>query len=343
MKRFLLLTLCAIVIAGCGGGGGSHRTGDLQVVDLPTSDVVYNPSNQMIYASVPNTGGTYSNAVVAIDPVSGMVAGSVFVGSNPTKLALSDDGQVLYAAVDVAVRKIDPIAMTAGPIYTLGNLGPDNPYYATDLAVSPGQPGTFAVIRRTLSWEGEGVAIYDDGVQRPGVAGDGMTSNGSMIAYNSQSALVYGRNTPYESYDVFKVGITATGAGITDQHTGLNSDMGGGFVRGMEYDSGSAYLTLGYVIDPATLTVVGRFPMVYMPRLVEPDVANGIVYFLTEDWSSSEAYTLRAFNSRTFVQVSSLEIGKLSGVPRSLIRCGTDGLAIGTSNKVYLVHTAALH
>ncbi|MCX6377504.1 MAG: hypothetical protein NTU88_15965, partial [Armatimonadetes bacterium] len=160
MKRFLLLTLCAIVIAGCGGGGGGHHTGNLQVVDLPASDMVYNPSNQMIYASVPNTGGTYSNAVVAINPVSGAVAGSITVADHPTKLALSDDGQVLYVAVDAAVWKIDPIAMTAGPSYTLGDLGPDIPYYAIDLAVSPGQPGTIAVARGSFSrYVDGGVAI----------------------------------------------------------------------------------------------------------------------------------------------------------------------------------------
>lgn len=340
MKRLLLLMLCAIVIAGCGGGGGggSYHMGDLQVVDLQTSDLVYNPSNQMIYASVP--GG---NIVVAINPVSGTVIGAVAAGSNPTKLALSDDGQVLYAAVDGAIRKIDPIAMTAGPSYPLGDLGPDNPYYATDLAVSPGQPGTFAVIRRALSYEGEGVAIYDDGVQRPNVAGDGSMSNGSMIAYSSQSSLLYGRNTLYEGYDMFKVSITPNGADITDQHTDLNSHTGGGSVRDVKYDSGSAYLTPGYVLDPVTLTIVGSFPTAELPWLVEPDVANGRVYFLTLHDVVSETYTLRAFNSQTLVQVSSLALGKLSGTPTSLIRCGTDVLAIGTPEKIYLVHTAALH
>jgi hypothetical protein len=341
MKRFLLLTLCAIVIAGCGGGSG-QRTGSLQVVDLPTSDMVYSPSNQMIYASVPNTGGAYSNTVAAIDPVSGMVAGSVFVGSNPTKLALSDDGQVLYAAVDIAVRKIDPIAMTAGPRYTLGDLGPDSPYYAIDLAVCPGQPGTFAVLRESfMSYRSDQVAIYDDGVRRPDVTEAGMMSNASMIVYSSQSTLLYVRNTLTEECDFLKVDTTSNGAEITDHQTNLNSGVIAAFVRDVKYDSGLAYLSTGDVVDPDTRTITGSFPL-HELGIVEPDVANGRVYFLTQD-VVSEAYTLRAFDSQTYVQVSSLALGKLSGTPRSLIRCGTDGLAIGTSNKVYLVRTAALH
>lgn len=331
MKRFLLLTLCAIVIAGCGGGGGGHHTGNLQVVDLPSYDLVYNPVNQMIYASAPN-----SSSVVAINPVSGAVAGSIAVGGYPMKLALSDDGQVLYVGVDDAVLKIDPIAMTAGPSYTLGDLGPDSPYCAIDLAVSPGQPGTIAVARGSFSrYVDGGVAIYDDGVQRPNVAGNGNLYYMSVIAYSYQSTLIYGYDNLLTGSNYSKVEITPDGAEITDQLDNWDS----GHAVDMKYDSGLIYASSGDVVDPDAMTLVGRFPA---SGLVEPDVANGSVYFLTRDQLSG-AYTLRAFDPQTFVQVSSLEIGELSGELRSLIRCGTDGLAIGTSEKVYLVHTAALH
>jgi trimeric autotransporter adhesin len=338
MKRLLLLALCVIIIAGCGGGGGgggsSHSSGDVQVVNLPTYDLVYDSANQTVYASVPNTGGTYSNTVAAIDPVSGMVTGSVFVGSNPTKLALSSDGQVLYAAVDAAVRKMNPITMTAGPKYSVGSDGFEGPYYAIDLAVSPGEPGTIAVVRGSPSSSAAaGVAIYDDGVQRPNVAGSWYDV--SVIAFSSESTLLFGYNNLTTGFDFSKIAVTSGGAEITDTLGNLIS----GFAVDMKYDNGLVYASSGHVVEPNSMTLEGRFP-VY--GLVEPDSANGRVYFLTQD-SSSGAYTLRAFNSQTFVQVSSLAIGTLSGDPRSLIRWGADGLAVGTSNKVYLVHTTSLH
>ena len=44
----------------------------------------------------------YGNTVVIIDPASASIESSVLVGSEPGKLALSDDDEVLYVGLDGA-------------------------------------------------------------------------------------------------------------------------------------------------------------------------------------------------------------------------------------------------
>src|SRR5438309_4548406 len=81
----------------------------IRPVSLPTNDLVYDPITRRIYASVPSSAGSIGNSVTAIDPVTGQVGPSTFVGSEPGKMALSDDGQYLYVALDgaAAVRRFN--------------------------------------------------------------------------------------------------------------------------------------------------------------------------------------------------------------------------------------------
>lgn len=67
-------------------------------VPLATKDLVFNPSTQTIYASVPSSAGVGGNSVTTINPTNGVVGSSVFVGSEPGKLALSDDNQSVCGA-----------------------------------------------------------------------------------------------------------------------------------------------------------------------------------------------------------------------------------------------------
>jgi len=53
--------------------------------------------------------GNNGNSLQAIDPTTGLVTSSTFVGSEPNKLAISDDGHSLYVSLDgpLAVRRFD--------------------------------------------------------------------------------------------------------------------------------------------------------------------------------------------------------------------------------------------
>src|ERR1700752_3502392 len=81
----------------------------VRVLNLPTNDIVFNQQTQKIHSTVPSSAGANGNSITDVDPVLGTVGQSVFIGSEPNKVALSADGQVLYAGLDgsAAVRRLD--------------------------------------------------------------------------------------------------------------------------------------------------------------------------------------------------------------------------------------------
>ena len=96
------------------------------------------------------------------------------MGSEPTKLALADDGHTLYVGLNGAssVRRFDTvtrrvgIAIPAG--YFASNPISDGFFSAADLAPVPGSPGSVAVCRITSSFNSStSLSVYDDGVKRP--------------------------------------------------------------------------------------------------------------------------------------------------------------------------------
>src|SRR5437867_10859095 len=82
---------------------------DIRVVQLITNDIVYDPVSRSIYASVPSRAGSIGNSITQVNPVTGAIGPSVFVGSEPSKLIKSDNSQYLYVGLDGAgaVRRFD--------------------------------------------------------------------------------------------------------------------------------------------------------------------------------------------------------------------------------------------
>ena len=64
-------------------------------IPLPTNDMVVDPFRGVIYASVPGRADGFGNSIVAIDPETNALGAPLYVGSEPGKLALSDDGRYL--------------------------------------------------------------------------------------------------------------------------------------------------------------------------------------------------------------------------------------------------------
>src|SRR5439155_13614968 len=122
--------------------------GDLREVVLPANDIVINPTTGTVYASVPSSAGAGGNSITPFDPVSGSVGQPVLVGSEPNRLAISDDGQVIYVGLDGAnaVRRFDTPSGTPGLQFSVGS-NTQGQFVAVDIAVAPGQPKIVAIAR----------------------------------------------------------------------------------------------------------------------------------------------------------------------------------------------------
>ncbi len=321
-----------------GGGTSNALTFTIYMrISLSTNDIIYDAGTQKIYASVPSSALSGGNSITPIDPLTGEIGPAVFIGSEPGRLAISDNGQYLYVALDgvAAVRRFDIASQTAGLQFSLGSDSFLRPYHVEDMEVLPGNPASIAVSRKFLgvSPRHAGVAIYDDGVQRaketPGFTGS------NVIEFSSSASRLYGYNNSSTEFGFRRMLVDASGVSVIDSTGNLIS----GFGQDIRFDEGLIYATSGRVIDPEALTLVGTYSASGL--VVRPDSTVGRTFFLTRDPFLSFRKRLLAFDQGTFTLVGSLDILGASSTATSLIRWGEDGLAFRTSaNQVVIIRTA---
>ena len=300
-------------------------------VNLPVNDFVYSNATQSMYLSVPSIAGVgRGNTITKINPVSGAVDSSVFIGSEPNRMAISDDGQTIYTKLDgaYAIRRFDVPTQTAGlqfvpqPLFT----------YIYDMAVQPGNSQVIALSNN------EGVAIYDNGVQRP-VYGDGGAYAIDSIAFAS-AATLYGYDNESSGFELVRFSVTDSGVtGVT-----VGNNLISGFGVQIKYVNGLIYSTGGRVINAATGQLVGTFQSGGGSTMAI-DSALGRIFFLNEN-------TLTAYDTNTFALIGSVTLPTLNGTPYGLVRWGENGLAFRTSNfgnsgsnnnQLYLIQSALVN
>ena len=221
---------------------------------LPINGLAYNAKDGLLYATIAGTGGPgLANSLVAIDPVTSVIQRKIYVGSEPTRLALSTDGTQAFVGLNGAgaVRQVDLVAGVAGVQFSLGgSQGVYNPpFLAAGLAALPGQPNSVAVYGTNGV-----VTIFDSGVARPktssGLAAYFSSNTGAMTFGPSASTLyltAYGVGTSVYQLTVDSTGITA--------YKQLTSNAAGATLPS---DNGRLYTPNGLVTDPATGATLGN-------------------------------------------------------------------------------------
>jgi uncharacterized protein YjdB len=322
------------------------QVNDQRQIALPAKDLIYDPLRKLIYASVPGSAGTAGNTITVIDPETGSVGPSVFIGSEPGKLAISNDGQYLYVALDgaAAVRRLILASMTPDIQFNLGSDLFFGLRYAEDIEVLPGVPESVAVSRKYLnvSPRHAGVGIYDNGVVRPTTTPDfsGSAVNINAIEFSTSAARLYGYNNETTGSEFRRMTVDSSGVSILDA-TGLIQ--GGGDIK---FDNGLIYANNGAIIDPEARKLAGTCTLstIYSGVAVRPDSANNLAFFLEYDFYSS-SWKIETFNMSTFVSLGSLTVPGIpyTATPGSLIRWGRNGLAFRASNNnIYLVRSALI-
>lgn len=155
--------------------------GSLRTVELPHNALVYDPTRNVYYASVPGSVTGRGNTLARIDPATGAVTHSGYIGSEPTALALSADGSTLYVGLDgsseVARVRLPDMVVEATVRLPAPSL------YASagrvrEMAVSPVDPGLVAILvtdyydNPLLLWRGGSLATASGNTfwQRSGLA-----------------------------------------------------------------------------------------------------------------------------------------------------------------------------
>jgi hypothetical protein len=332
VKARLLLAVLISLAAAWSAEAAEVRT----IANFRTRDLVYDPLRERIWASVvfgSNIFGPIVNSVALIDPVTGDVRTSIPLGSEPGKLALSDDGKYLYVSVsaDTLIHRIDLETGAVGPPFVLGVDQFGNPLAVDDMDVQPGHAEVLAVARRSQFFfpRHYGVAIYKDGIALPNRT-PSQVPGSNTIAFSDDAGRLYGYST--EGYQLFSR-MTVDADGVTIEYA-TNVPLGIGEIQ---YQAGRIYGTSGLVLDPeGALITFGPFPIPQLgiPSLA-PDAPAGRVFALV-------ANAVLTFDHATFARLGAPYT--VAGTPpgafgySSLVRWGADGLAFRSDfDAVYLL------
>ena len=294
-------------------------------VPLPANDITYHSASQTIYASVPSSiGAPRGNSITPINPANGALGNSVFIGSEPGRLAQSSDGQTLYAylAGALAMRRFDIPSQTPVSQFALSGNAP------TDFEIVPGSPQSIAIS------QGFSAAIYDDGVKRPSIT-DGSSRVG-LIEFGSNPATLYGYNNSDSGNDFSKFSVDNSGFHLVQAKKNL---LNGGDIS---FANGLVYSTFGRVLDPETQNLVGSFKTTNtnfaLGSTLVVDPALNRIFFAGNNGGGIQ---ILAYELNTFLPVGGVVIQNVgTSSPTRMLRWGSNGLAIRTSDgQVILVQT----
>jgi hypothetical protein len=314
-------------------GGTSTPMGFTTFISIANNDIIYNPADGLLYASVPPEAvGGPGNSVVGIDPTTGNIARTIFAGSNPDKMALSTDGTQLFVALDGA-GGVAQVNLVIGSVVNQFPVGSVSPYsnQKTYLAAVPGMPNSVAVASTPAT--GSQVTIYDSGVAR---------ANTSLSLNYGEGPLSFGSSASTLYMDGYPgvVSMTVGPTGITGGTT-LDANAGGNLIS-LQYDNGQIYLSSGQVLNASTGAVAGTFYNTPTSAANGPIVSDSTLgrAFMAISSYIDGAYELLAFDETTFTQLGSIPVNDVgtngySTTFEKIVRWGQNGLAVSAAPSVF--------
>ena len=188
--------------------------GALIKIDLLHKDLVYDRLRNLYYASIPGSVVGNGNRIAIIDPSSGSVSYSANpVGSDPSSLAIAQDGSALYVGLDGAgvVVKLSLPGMSELSRVQLPADGFFGQTYADRIAVSPIDPDVVATSLRYrgVSPSHGGVVLMRNEVLQPRQTQGHTGSN--LIAFDANGQFLYGYNNETTEFGLRKIQVVADG------------------------------------------------------------------------------------------------------------------------------------
>ena len=337
-----------VMVANPSPGGGVSSSLPFSIfgiVNLYANDMVFDPYTRLLYASV-NSAATQvaGNTIVTIDPTTGTLGTPVSVGTQPGKMALTDDGNYLY--VDQGTNAVGRFNMTTQNLdFSFPVSGPSGSTPALrNIVTLPGSENMVAVdLGATL-----GAALYEVYpasqtatalTNSSGNSATGGPTGSSPQFLNASTLFTLNTSNSLQPWTVTSTGLVNT-SGYSEYYN-LNS-----FLSLIDYSAykicnGFGYADAGGV---ANLSVtppqsIGVFASVnYVDEIGEPDTSQGISYFATAldvISNSHAAVSIRSFNQQSFLGIQSIDplFTEGNGSPDTLtmlelLRCGPDELAL---------------
>ena len=299
------------------------------IINQASRDLAYDSAQQLIYASVPSSATTNPNTISVLSLASVAITSSQSVGVNPDILAISGDGQFLYAGIDGpgSIQRFALPGLVTDINYSLGSDPFFGPFFAEDIQVAPGAPHTVAVTLANAGVspaEQGGVAVFDDATQRP-TKFPGGSHLVRSLQWGSNAIRLFGSDA-FNGLDTFTV--TPGGVNLIQSFTGIaNGDR-----IHLSPTNSQVYGEGGEVLSTAG-SITGNFN-VRGPQAIDPGL--NAAFIIPQNFFGSA--TLQAYNLARFTLNRTITLSGVTGTPRRMIRWGQNGLAFNTdSGQIVLV------
>ncbi len=329
-SELLTMRTSEISVSNPAPGGGTSSQFDFvtyRALPINVKDMVYDPVKQKIFATV-DLNSPDPNKLYEIDPFTGTVDSKTFIGSGPNRIAISDDGQVIYVGIDgaLAIRRFDPANLMAGNQFTLGLdttfASQPNGRKAAEIAVMPGNHDTVAV---TAQGQYSGaVNLYDNGVVRPNQSGQTNLPS-SALTFGGNPSTLYGAIDGY-SPGVNKATIDANGLTFNESVTIGTNPLENMIARHSVAVGNKLFFDDGVLFDPVT-NAVSLLPFAL-------GIASDSQHAYRLQQFSSNAPTIEAIDPSTLSVTGAftLNLPSGAGVGGLLTRWGQDGFAFPMSS-----------
>lgn len=349
-----------ITVSNPAPGGGTSNPLPLSVfsvITLGVNHILYDPYSRKIMASVGSGSSSVTgNSLVAITPETATVGTPIAIGSQPTNMALTSDGQVLYTVLSgsQSIAVFNMLTQSAEFTYTVQpGTGTDTNPAPRGIAAQTGSESTVAI--DLGSWAGN--AIYSFDLVNKTAAMVGQASGpytgsciqfldaGDMLAFDTDTSggtldhyTVTSAGFQYYNYSQFTES-TLNGFGCFKLSGGLAFGSGGGVANPVTVPASQ----LGVLSLPGGGTFSGT-------AALAPDTSLQSAIYLVSTQGSGTSYSggppdgIESFNLNTFMPTSKVSLnmetieGNTSYTGVDLIRWGQDGVAALTSGgHIYLM------
>lgn len=300
---------CGVVGDGCGGQIDCGSCEDGGIDGIVPVHVVADRSRARLYVSVRSDSQQHPNELVVVDPASAAIIDSVFVGSDPSTMAISDDASTLWVGLEgsLEIRRVELTtpSPTPGPQYALPP-GDWEVAVAGPMVVLPGTVTSVAVSLHNYNYSPsfQGATILDDGVPRanktPGHTGAARLTGGPP-------GWLFGFNNLHTGFGFYAINTAPAGPTQTE-HEGLID----GFSTDIVFADGRVYASSGDVVDvsnPAAPQKAGVFPFI---GAVLPRLDQGRVLMLTPANFDNNTAILRDLDPVTFTQKGQVPLPALT-------------------------------
>ncbi|MBZ5712471.1 YncE family protein [Nannocystis pusilla] len=300
---------CGSVGDGCGGQLECGPCEEGTIDGIRPVRMIADRSRGRLYVTVRSDSPMHPNELVVIDPATASIVDSVFVGSDPSTMALSDDHTTLWISLEgsLQIRRVDLTTASPTPGAQHGlPPGDFDPAVAGPMVVLPGTTDSVAVSLHNYNYSPsfEGVAVLDDGVPR---ATKTSGHTGASRLTGGPSGWLFGYNNLHTGFGFYAIKVEAGGPTQTE-HEGLVS----GFYTDIVYADGRVYATSGDVVDvsnPAAPAKSGVFPFA---GAVLPRLDQGRVLMLTPPDFDNNVSVLRDLDPVTFTQKQEVPLAALT-------------------------------